>query len=110
MASQLAQFSSLSQLEQINNGFKSMDVKFEDLLYATSRSYAGSLIGQDVSFYIETPGGDLEVTTEPVKQIVKDPETGEYRLHTTGYSIGVNDLLSIGTVDVPSTDDSETTE
>lgn len=95
MTSQLTQFSSLSQLEQMNLGFKSMDAKFEDLLFAANRTYASSLIGKEISFYGETEEGEINIVTEPVRQISLDPDTGEYRLQTTTYTLGIKDVLSV---------------
>jgi hypothetical protein len=46
MASQLAQFSQLQQLE-------SMSSSFANVLAATNRSYANSLIGKDVSYILQ---------------------------------------------------------
>ena len=44
MASQLAQFSQLSQLEGMNSSFS-------DVLSTTNRNYANSLMGKNVTFY-----------------------------------------------------------
>ena len=54
MASQLAQFSQLAQLE-------SMGSSFAEVLATTNRSYANSLLGKTITFYATNEvTGDLE--------------------------------------------------
>ena len=71
MASQLAQFSELSQLE-------SMNTSFADVLTTTNRNYANSLIGKNVTFYMENAtSGELEKKVGKVESVFNDPETKE---------------------------------
>ncbi len=56
MASQLAQFSQLQQLE-------SMNTNFAKVLATTELTYANSLIGKEVSFMLETDTGATDITT-----------------------------------------------
>jgi len=57
MASQLAQFSQLQQLETMNRSFAGV-------LTSIERTYAGSLLGKEVSFLAET--GTKDGTVEKV--------------------------------------------
>ena len=71
MASQLAQFSQLQQLE-------SMNTSFSKVLTATERSYANSLIGKNVTFFAEDEiTGELNKKEGIVDSVFNDPETGE---------------------------------
>ncbi len=71
MASQLAQFSQLQQLE-------SMSTSFAEVLATTNRSYANSLLGKNVTFYIGNEAtGELETKVGTVNSVFNDPETGE---------------------------------
>ncbi len=77
MASQLAQFSELSQLETMNSSFT-------EVLETTKRSYANSLLGKNVTFYTEDETtGELEQKEGSVDSIFNDPETGESLLGVT---------------------------
>jgi flagellar hook assembly protein FlgD len=79
MASQLAQFSSLQQLE-------SMRLSFADVLITINRSYANSLLGKNVTFYArdEMSGAlDLDKVVGTVDSVFNDPETGESLLGVT---------------------------
>lgn len=62
MASQLAQFSSLSKLESINSSFG-------EVLAATNRGYANSLIGKEVSYLV---GDGLTTGTEKKSDVVNE--------------------------------------
>jgi flagellar hook assembly protein FlgD len=77
MASQLAQFSELSQLETMNSSFA-------EVLATTKRSYANSLLGKTVTFYAENETtGELDKKTGSVDSVFNDPETGESLLGVT---------------------------
>jgi len=79
MASQLAQFSQLQQLE-------SMNASFADVLTATQRNYANSLLDKTVTFYSQDEiTGELDQKVGKVDSIFHDPETQEVLL---GVSIG----------------------
>lgn len=69
MASQLAQFSQLQQLE-------SMNTSFSEVLSLTNRSYANSLLGKNVTFYAEDETtGTLEKMAGRVESVFNDPST-----------------------------------
>lgn len=77
MASQLAQFSSLQQLE-------SMNLSFADVLVTINRSYANSLLGRNVTFYArDEMSGALDKVVGTVDSVFNDPETGESLLGVT---------------------------
>ncbi len=77
MASQLAQFSSLQQLE-------SMKLSFADVLITINRSYANSLLGKNVTFYArDEMSGALDKVVGTVDSVFNDPETGESLLGVT---------------------------
>ncbi|MGD2093588.1 MAG: flagellar hook capping FlgD N-terminal domain-containing protein [Phycisphaerales bacterium] len=77
MASQLAQFSQLQQLE-------SMNTNFSEVLTATQRNYANSLLGKTVTFYSQDEvSGEYDKQTGTVDSIFHDPETQEVLLGVT---------------------------
>jgi len=77
MASQLAQFSELQQLE-------SMNTSFADILAISNRSYANSLLGKNVTFYVEDETtGALDKKVGSVDSVFNDHETGESLLGVT---------------------------
>jgi len=94
MASQLAQFSGLSQLE-------SMNTSFADVLVMANRTYANSLLGKTVTFYAEDETtGELVKTTGRVDSVFNEPNNGESLL---GVTVGEGDVkeeytLSLGAV------------
>lgn len=71
MASQLAQFSSLQQLE-------SMSQSFADVLTTVNRSYANSLLGKQVTFYVaDDMTGELKNLVGTVNSVFNDVKTEE---------------------------------
>ena len=77
MASQLAQFSQLEQLESMNSSFA-------DVLTATKRNYANSLLDKNVTFYSSDEiAGTLEKKTGNVDSVFNEPDTGESLLGVT---------------------------
>ena len=87
MASQLAQFSQLEQLESMNSSF-------EKVLATTERSYAGSLIGKDISFMAQTPEGTQEITHGTVQEIYNNMD-GEIMLSVGDYAVDINGVLTV---------------
>ena len=94
MASQLAQFSQLNNLETMNTNFA-------EVLEITQRSYANSLLGKNVTFFAENETtGELEQKVGTVESIFNDQSTGESLL---GVKVGEGDevqeyTLSLGAV------------
>ena len=93
MASQLAQFSALQQLESMNSSFA-------EVLTLTNRSYANSLIGRAVTFFaqdIET--GSMERKEGVVNEVYNDPTTGESLLGVTvgdeEYTLGLDAVILV---------------
>ncbi len=86
MTAQLAQFSQLSQLESMNQSF-------EEVLQKTEQSYAGSLLGTDVSFIGETGDGETALITGNVDQVVNSG--GQVYLGVGDYSLTLDDILSV---------------
>lgn len=87
MASQLAQFSQLQQLETMN-------VSFSKVLATIQQSYASSLIGKEVSFATEDEDGLSDILTSTVEQVFSDAD-GEIGLFAGDYIIGLGDVLSV---------------
>lgn len=78
MAAQLAQFSQLQQLEQANTNLSAMSSSFGQILAATNRSYANSLIGKTVTFFAgDEQTGQLAKMKGIVDSAFNDPDTGE---------------------------------
>lgn len=97
MASQLAQFSQLQQLE-------SMNTSFAEVLATTNRSYANSLLGKNVTFYEEDETtGEYNTRTGTVDSVFNDPETGETLLgvavgqgeETQAYSLSLGSIILV---------------
>jgi flagellar hook assembly protein FlgD len=77
MASQLAQFSQLQQLE-------SMSSSFAEILVTANRTYSNSLLGKQVTFYVEDDiTGELKQKVGTVNSVFNDPETNESLLGVT---------------------------
>ena len=94
MASQLAQFSGLSQLESMNSSFA-------DVLVMAERTYANSLLGKTVTFYAEDEAaGEFVKMTGTVESVFNGPDGGESLL---GVVVGEGEekeeyTLSLGAV------------
>ena len=87
MASQLAQFSQLQQLETMNSSF----VK---VLAAAEHSYANSLIGKDVSFVGTTETGGADIFTGRVEQVYNDVDD-QILLVVGDYTFVLEELISV---------------
>jgi len=87
MASQLAQFSQLQQLETLNSSFV-------QILAAAERSYANSLIGKEVSFVGRTETGEAGIVNGTVEQVYNDVD-GEILLVAGTYTLGLEEVISV---------------
>lgn len=97
MASQLAQFSELSQLETMNSNFA-------DVLSTTNRNYANSLIGKNITFYAENEtSGELETKVGSVDSVFYDADSKESLLgvkvqtgeESQDYTLGLSDVILV---------------
>ncbi len=86
MSMQLAQFSQLEQLENMNTGFA-------DILGSLNHTQASGLLGKQISFQ---PDGD-EGTAAPVEGVVQEVQQGgeDIRLFVGNYQVKLSDVLSI---------------
>ncbi len=87
MASQLALFQQLQQLETMNSSFAKV-------LTSVERAYASSLIGKEVSFPAETVQGTAETQSGPVERVYNDVD-GQVFLVVNGYVVGLDQVVSI---------------
>lgn len=87
MASQLAQFSQLKQLESMNHNFT-------EILASVQRAYASSLIGKQVSFLMEDDSGGTNVHTGRVEQVLND-DSGRTAVVVDGNAVAVDHVMSI---------------
>jgi flagellar basal-body rod modification protein FlgD len=87
MASQLAQFSQLQQLETMNSSFV-------QVLASAERSYANSLIGKDVSFVGNTETGETGIINGPVEQVFNNID-GEILLIVGNHTLGLEEVISV---------------
>ena len=71
-----------------------MNTNFAKVLETTEYSYATSLIGKEVSFFAKTPTGDLSALAGSVDRVYKGND-GEISLEVGGYTLGMDDILSI---------------
>lgn len=93
MASQLAQFSQLQQLESMNSNFA-------EVLAITNRSYANSLIGKEITFFTRDIGtGDLVQKEGVVNEVYNDLDAGESLLKVTvgdeEYSLSLDAVILV---------------
>ena len=93
MASQLAQFSQLQQLESMNSNFA-------QILAITNRSYANSLIGKEVTFFAQdTVTGELVQKEGTVNEVFNDLNTGESLLKVSvddeEYSLSLDAIILV---------------
>jgi len=87
MASQLAQFSQLQQLESMNESFAKV-------LATTELTYANSLIGKEVSFMLENETGTTDITSGVVEQVYNNIG-GEIFLIVGNYTLGLENVISV---------------
>ncbi len=87
MASQLAMFSQLEQLE-------SMNTNFAKVLTTAERTYAHSLIGRDIEFIGETETGTRDIMSGVVEQVYNNVD-GEIFLIVGNHVIGLEDVASV---------------
>jgi flagellar basal-body rod modification protein FlgD len=87
MASQLAQFSQLQQLEAMNTNFA-------NVLATTERTYANSLMGKEVSFPITTDTGTQQATSGIVEQVQYNSD-GDIFLTVGDHQVALKDVLSV---------------
>jgi len=87
MASQLAQFSQLQQLE-------SMNASFEKVLATTELTYANSLLGKEITFMPETEAGAADITSGIVEQVYNNVD-GEIFLRVGNLTLGLKNVISV---------------
>jgi flagellar basal-body rod modification protein FlgD len=87
MASQLAQFSQLQQIE-------SMNTSFAGVLATAERTYANSLMGKEISFEAETESGTADVASSVVQQVYNNVE-GEILLVAGDHRVALDDIISV---------------
>jgi len=87
MASQLAQFSQLQQLE-------SMNTSFSNVLATTEHTYANSLMGKEVSFAAETQTGTQEIVSGTVGEVYNNVK-GQILLAVGDYRLALEDVISV---------------
>ncbi len=86
MASQLALFSQLQQLESMNSNFA-------EVLATANGTYANSLLGKEISFFGETAEGNVDVLGGTVDAVYK--KDGENFLIVGDYVLGLEDIISV---------------
>lgn len=87
MSAQLAQFSQLEQLESMNGSFGKV-------LDSVQRSYAGSLIGKEVSFMATAADGTVETLTGKAEQVVMS-RSGDIALIVGDYAVNLADVSAV---------------
>ena len=87
MASQLAQFSQLQQLETMNSSFA-------DVLSTTEHNYANSLIGKEISFASVNETGTQEITSGIVEEVINNID-GRTVLVAGNNTIALEDVISV---------------
>ena len=87
MSAQLAQFSQLQQVENLNTSFSKV-------LESVQRSYASSLIGKEISFKTTAGDGAVEIKTGQVEEVTIGAD-GEILLTVDDQQIKLADVTSI---------------
>ena len=87
MASQLAQFSQLQQLETMNESFAKV-------LATTELTYANSLLGKEVTFMPETETGTTDIASGVVEQVYNNVD-GEVFLRVGNHTLGLENVISV---------------
>jgi flagellar basal-body rod modification protein FlgD len=87
MASQLAQFSQLQQLETMNTNFA-------DVLATTELSYANSLLGKEIAFMPQSETGATDMTSGVVDSVYNNID-GEILLGVGTHVLGLKDIISV---------------
>ena len=87
MASQLAQFSQLQQMEAMNSNFAKV-------LAGIERTYANSLIGKEISFVGETSSGGEGLLTGEVERVYNNVD-GEILLGLGDIAVSLEDVVSV---------------
>ena len=87
MASQLAQFSQLQQLETMNS-------RFADVLKTNELMYASSLIGKTVTYQYQAEDGSAQISAGTVQLAYKNSE-GNIILSIDGYAAGLDEVVSV---------------
>jgi len=87
MASQLAQFSQLQQLESMNSNFAKV-------LATAEFTYANSLIGKEVSFISETEAGTAEATSGIIEEVYNNVD-GQIIFVAGDRALTFEDIISI---------------
>ena len=87
MASQMAQFSQLQQLELMNTNFA-------EVLATTRRTYANSLIGKEITFMTKTELGTTELTSGIVEQVCNDTDEQIY-LIVGSYALLLENVITV---------------
>jgi flagellar basal-body rod modification protein FlgD len=86
MSMQLAQFSQLEQLENVN-------ANFDQVLDSIDKNYAKELLGKEISF---TPDGDDEEALPVTGKVDQINQTeNDIELLVGNYTIGLADILSV---------------
>jgi len=86
MATQLAQFSQLQQLESMNSSFS-------EVLATANRTYANSLIGKKISF-VDSESQDKQPISETVEQVFNDVE-GEIALVAGNRVVRLSQIMAV---------------
>jgi flagellar hook assembly protein FlgD len=86
MATQLAQFSQLQQLESMNSSFS-------EVLATANRTYANSLIGRKISF-VDSESQDNQPISATVEQVFNDVE-GEIALVAANRVVRLNQIIAV---------------
>jgi flagellar basal-body rod modification protein FlgD len=87
MATQLAQFSQLQQLESMNESFA-------DVLATTELSYANSLLGKEVTFMPKSETGTTDITSGVVEYVYTNID-GEILLGVGNHTLSLEDVISV---------------
>lgn len=86
MATQLAMLSQLQQLE-------SMNTNFSQVLSNVEGSYANSLLGKEVSFFVQTDTGDTALMKGIVSQVYK--QDGKNMLVVDNKVFGLDEVVAV---------------
>lgn len=94
MATQLAQLSSLQQLESMNGKLDSMNGNFADVLKNAEKEYAASLLGKTVAYNVTSENGQSSVSSGKVGQVFNDID-GKIMLMVSGTPVELGNIVGV---------------
>lgn len=92
MTAQLTQLSQLNQLESMGRGIESLKLSFADVVAASNRNYANSLLNRNISFSDIDPITGISTTKSGIVGEVFEDEQNNLSFSVDRYSLDIEDV------------------